>query len=298
MDKSFPSLLQRIGMPAQSTNAIQIDVLRLDKLHPVVSGNKSFKLKYHLEQALKTSGRPILTFGGAWSNHLVATAFAANQAGLRAIGVIRGERPSTLSSTLKDAESYGMILHFISRSDYARKEHPEFLQQLTDTYPGVYIIPEGGGGEAGIRGSQEILRGINSKSYTHICCAIGTGTTFLGLVLASSPEQQIIGVPVLKGIETIEAIDPGNMLTKEQKSRCQLLTDYHFGGYARHPQELLDFMNQFYRQTLIPTDIVYTGKLFYAIYKHPFPAGSRLLVIHSGGLQGNLSLAGGKLDFS
>jgi 1-aminocyclopropane-1-carboxylate deaminase len=286
---------------AANVGNIGVDVLRLDLLHPIISGNKWFKLKGHLQAARTFPHRPILTFGGAWSNHLVATAFAAKQLGLRAIGIIRGERPAKLSASLEDAASYGMSLIFISREEYARKEQPEFLQELAKSYPGVYIIPEGGGGEAGILGCEDILKKINTQKYTHILCAIGTGTTFLGLVRASTPEQQVIGVPVLKGFDTLAAIDRDKILSPELRDRCHLLPDFHFGGYARHPQQLLDFMNRFYRETSIPSDIVYTGKLFYALEQglsqSLFPTHSRLLVIHSGGLQGNQSLPPGKLDF-
>jgi 1-aminocyclopropane-1-carboxylate deaminase/D-cysteine desulfhydrase-like pyridoxal-dependent ACC family enzyme len=286
----YPSFVQQLEMPELTAQDLHVDVLRLDKLHPVVSGNKWFKLKGHLRLALLSPDDPVLTFGGAWSNHLVATAFAAKQLGLQAIGIIRGERPSGLSATLRDALSYGMRLEFITREEYACKEQSNFLQRLTETYPGAYIIPEGGGGEAGILGSEDILRGLDTTGYTHILCAIGTGTTFLGLVRAATPGQLVIGVPVLKGFDM--GVTAG---------RSMLFPDYHFGGYARHPQQLLDFMNRFYRETGIPSDIVYTGKLFYAlcdsIGRHFFPARSRLLVIHSGGLQGNQSLSPALLEF-
>jgi len=263
--------------------------LRLDKLHPIVSGNKWFKLKEHLAHI--TLGQPILTFGGAWSNHLVATAYAAKQAGLKAIGIIRGERPALLSPTLEDALTYGMHLEFISRQDYLQKEDPVFLGELSRRFPGAYIIPEGGGGPPGIKGSEDILRLTDTTGYSHIACAIGTGTTFLGLLRAASPNQTIIGVPVLKGMEPLASVD----------TRVLLLPQYHFGGYARHPQPLLDFMNSFYAATNIPTDIVYTGKLFFAITESIrtgiFPTHSRLLIIHSGGLQGNRSLTPGTLVF-
>lgn len=297
----YPSFIEHLLKQDRTVSFPEVDVLRLDRLHPVISGNKWFKLKGHLRVALRSPGHPILTFGGAWSNHLVATAFAARQLGLQAIGIIRGERPAKLSTTLEDAAAYGMTLVFISREKYARKDEPIQLEELTRRYPGVYIIPEGGGGEAGILGSEDILRGINAANYTHILCAIGTGTTFLGLVRASTPEQQVIGVPVLKGFDTLETIDKDNILSSDLRGRCRLLPDFHFGGYARHPQELLDFMNRFYGETGIPSDIVYTGKLFYALEQglsqSLFPAHSRLLVIHSGGLQGNQSLPPGKLDF-
>ena len=290
--------IERLHWQEASTQHIEIDVLRLDLLHPVLSGNKWFKLQHHLELAGRS---PLLTFGGAWSNHLVATAFAAQQAGLPAIGIIRGERPSTLSATLQEAAGYGMQLEFITREQYAQKTTAGFLQGCHDRYPGAYIIPEGGGGLPGIIGSETILSKIDARSYTHILCAIGTGTTFLGLVRASHPNTYVIGVPVLKGPETISAIDPTGMLTAEQAGRARLLPGYHFGGYARHPRELLDFMGELYTRSAIPTDIIYTGKLFYAVTdslrRHFFPAHSRLLIIHSGGLQGNRSLAPGRLLF-
>ena len=285
--------------PELAARELHADVLRLDQLHPVLSGNKWFKLHRHLQLA---GGSPLLTFGGPWSNHLVATAFAAAQAGLPVIGIIRGERPATLSATLQEAAGYGMQLEFITREEYAQKTQPALLQQWGDRYPGAYIIPEGGGGLPGIIGSETILSKTNAASYTHILCAIGTGTTWLGLIRASHPGQSVIGVPVLKGLDDLSAIDPTGLLTPEQHSRAHLLTGYHFGGYARHPQPLLDFMNDLYTHSRIPTDIVYTGKLFYAVYDNVhkrdyFPAHSRLLIIHSGGLQGNRSLTPGRLLF-
>ncbi|WP_431215009.1 hypothetical protein ACQ86N_09870 [Puia sp. P3] len=150
---NYPSVIEQLRKKQYTDRDLHVDVLRLDQLHPVVSGNKWFKLKGHLHNAMLTPGTPILTFGGAWSNHLVATAFAAQQLGLAAVGVIRGEQPATLSATLTDAAAYGMSLSYISREAYSRKDQPAFLQQLNDQYPGAYIIPEGGGGEAGIRGS-------------------------------------------------------------------------------------------------------------------------------------------------
>lgn len=292
--------MQSIELPEATAHDIRIDILRLDLLHPVVSGNKGFKLKGFLQQAQRSCANPIITFGGAWSNHLIATAYAAREAGLDAVGIVRGERPSVLSATLSSALRYGMQLEFISRKDYTEKTSPHFLHQLSLRYPGAYIIPEGGAGLLGIRGSEDILRTTDTSTYTHILCAIGTATMFLGLVRASLPGQTIIGVPVLKGVDPLTHAEPP-ILTAEQSERARLLHGYHFGGYARHPQKLLSFMNEFYRETGIPSDIVYTGKLFYAlrdgILNDHFPRSARLLVIHSGGLQGNLSLKPGTLQF-
>jgi 1-aminocyclopropane-1-carboxylate deaminase len=292
--------LQSIELPEATKADISIDILRLDKLHPIISGNKGFKLKGYMQQAQQSSANPIITFGGAWSNHLIATAYAAREAGFNAVGIVRGERPPVLSASLSSALVYGMQLEFISRKDYTEKTSPHFLHQLSLRYPGAYIIPEGGAGPLGIRGSEDILRTTDTSTYTHILCAIGTATMFLGLVRASLPGQTIIGVPVLKGVDPLVAVEP-SIFTAEQSERARILHGYHFGGYARHPQELLSFMNEFYRETGIPSDIVYTGKLFYAlrdsIRNNHFPGSSRLLVIHSGGLQGNLSLRPGTLQF-
>jgi 1-aminocyclopropane-1-carboxylate deaminase/D-cysteine desulfhydrase-like pyridoxal-dependent ACC family enzyme len=283
------SLIERLHWPDNTIPSLTIDVMRLDKLHPIVSGNKWFKLKEHL--ALAGPGKPVLTFGGAWSNHLVATAYAAQQAGIAAIGIVRGEKPAPLSATLKEATGYGMQLEFISRSQYLQKEDPLFLAGLLQRFPGAYLIPEGGGGLPGIIGSAGILRIADTSSYSHIACAIGTGTTFQGLLRAANPQQIIVGVPVLKGFDT----------SALQTPRTVVLPQYHFGGYARHPPQLIGFMNHFHRITAIPTDIVYTGKLFYALTQSLreglFPAHSRLLIIHSGGLQGNRSLVPGSLNF-
>lgn len=292
--------MQSIELPEATKTDISIDILRLDLLHPVISGNKGFKLKGYLEEAQRSSANPIITFGGAWSNHLIATAYAAREVGLGTVGIVRGERSPTLSATLSSALRYGMQLEFISRKDYTEKTSPRFLHQLSLRYPGAYIIPEGGAGPIGIRGSEDILGTIDSSSYTHILCAIGTATMFLGLVRASLPGQTVIGVPVLKGVDPLATAEP-YILAPEQSERARLLHGYHFGGYARHPLELITFMNEFYRETGIPSDIVYTGKLFYAlrnsIRNDHFPRSARLLVIHSGGLQGNLSLKPGTLQF-
>jgi len=298
---NIPSLPEPLEWPGLAQKNIRADILRLDRIHPVISGNKWFKLKGFLQKALQSPGQPVITFGGPWSNHLIAAACATRQQGLTAIGIIRGERPPVLSATLTAAAAYGMQLEFISRREYAEKETPAFLRQLTDRYPGAYIIPEGGAGPIGIKGSEDILRTTDTSQYTHILCAVGTGTTLMGLIRAARPGQVVIGIPVLKGFGEWAVIDPHAFLTPEQKARAHILSGYHFGGYARHPPELLEFMNRWYRDTGVPSDIVYTGKLFFALWDSVrqglFPAGSQLLVIHSGGLQGNLSLPSGLLDF-
>jgi 1-aminocyclopropane-1-carboxylate deaminase len=274
-----------------------IDVLRLDEIHPVVSGNKWFKLKNYLFEAIANNKKTILTFGGTYSNHIVATAAASQYYKLKSIGIIRGERPKILSHTLQQALSYDMELYFISRNDYKEKVIPgEVLSTLDpDT---VYIVNEGGYGKMGMLGAMEILEELNSNDYTHIIAAVGTGTMLSGIISAAHPDQKIIGIPVLKDDSLELKI---KALLPMERQRFQLIFDYHFGGYAKTSPDLIQFMNNWYKQSGMPTDFVYTGKLFFAandlLEKDFFPKGSKILIIHSGGLQGNLSLPQGTLIF-
>ena len=284
-------IVETLQLATLQEKGIQVDVLRLDQIHSIVSGNKWYKLKYHLKDAFDKNHDSILTFGGAFSNHIVATACAAKLAGLKSIGIIRGEKPVHMSFTLSDAVAEGMQLEFMSREDYKSKSEPKFLKELTEKYPNALIVPEGGAGELGVMGSKEMLDGIDHSQYTHLLCAIGTGTSFEGLSQTVGLDTQMIGIVVLKGMQ--EAY--------KNSHHKQMIHEYHFGGYAKKNDNLLAFMNHFFTQTKIPTDFVYTGKLFYGmmdmVERNYFPTGSRLLVIHSGGLQGNRSLPAGTLVF-
>lgn len=285
-------------VPLLSKFDATVDVLRLDKIHPIISGNKWFKLKKYLEDAQGLRKNIVATFGGAYSNHIVATAAAGKISGVTTIGIIRGERPNEMSHTLTQSLDLGMKLYFISREDYKNKIIPEelFHEHHEDE---IYWIDEGGYGKKGIEGSKTILDLVDPSNYSHIIGAVGTGTTLAGLIEASSPRQQIIGISVMKnnfGLK--QAIE---VLISTSKDQFELIHDYHFGGYAKQTKPLIDFINSLYEATGIPSDFVYTGKLFYAVNdlaeKNHFPKGSRLLVIHSGGLQGNLSLPKGTLIF-
>jgi len=279
-------------------NGVLVNVLRLDQIHPVLSGNKWFKLKYHLRQALQQNKSGILTFGGAYSNHLVAASIACKLEGLASIGIVRGEAAATLSPTLLEAQQYGMQLQFVSRTAFA--EEAQLMADLQVQYPNWLIVPPGGQSEAGVQGAADILSLTDATAYTHIACAAGTGTMMAGLVRATLPAQSVLGVSSLK-IADREYNSLEQFIKATGRNNYTLLYDYHFGGYARKNGLLLDFMNSLYRKHRLPTDFVYTAKLMYGINdlinKHFFPTGSRLLVIHSGGLQGNRSLAPGILDF-
>lgn len=293
LDTFSPAAI-RIDRPGHVFGAsVDISVLRLDEVHPVISGNKWFKLRYYIDEAKSTGKKNIVTFGGAWSNHIVATAAACHMNGLTSTGLIRGEEPTQLSPTLLQASQYGMKLVFLSRAAYTEKHVPA-------EFDNDYFIAEGGYGPTGAMGAATILD-HSSASYTHYCCAVGTGTMMAGIINRSSPQQQVTGISVMKNNRQLDDM-VANLVLAENKSRSwQLLHDYHFGGYAKYEPALLQFMNDFYRETGIPSDFVYTGKLFYAVNdlarKGYFPQGSRLLLIHSGGLQGNASLRKGTLMF-
>jgi 1-aminocyclopropane-1-carboxylate deaminase len=269
----------------------EVSILRLDKLHPVISGNKWYKLRYYLEEAIAQHKKGIVTFGGAWSNHILATAAACQLQGLASIGIIRGEEPADWSSTLLQAKELGMQFIFISREEYRDKKLPD---NISGDY---YVVNEGGYGKTGAKGAADIIDGYNNN-FTHYCCAVGTGTMIAGLINAA-PEQKITGISVMKNNRQLPELI--QTLVQSRDTEWEVLHDYHFGGYAKYEPRLLQFMNDFYRNTGIPSDFVYTGKLFYAvndlIEKNYFPANSKILVVHSGGLQGNASLHKGTLMF-
>ena len=279
---------------------IKVFVVRLDLLHPVVSGNKIFKLHYFLEAGMQAQHKTLLSFGGAFSNHLLATAFASKTNGLKSIGIVRGEKPENLSLTLQQCQDFGMQLHFISRQEFKNAGDEDFVNRLKAKFGNCIVIPEGGYHPMGAMGASLIPGLLKNKETTHICTATGTATTLAGLLLSAREYQQVIAVPVLKNMTDIE--DRVYQLTHVKKyNNLQILDGYHFGGYAKKNGELINFMNEFYKQYCIPTDFVYTGKLMFAVQDKInagfFPPGSRIICLHTGGLQGNRSLAPGTLIF-
>jgi len=284
-----------VTIPVFSSLQIQVEVLRLDKIHPLISGNKWFKLQYYLQQAIKENKKRIITFGGAWSNHIIATAAACRLYQIPCTGLIRGEEPSSLSPVLKAAKEMGMELFFLSRTDYTNEQIPSHLNQ-----PDHLIVPAGVYGISGASGVADILNNCKNKAtYTHICCAAGTGTMMAGLLKAKEKKQQVTGISVMRNNHSLE--NEMKALIPDCPPEYSLHHDYHFGGYAKYTDGLIQSLNDWYRQTRIPTDFVYTGKLMYAIsdlaVKGHFPPGSKLLLIHSGGLTGNASLGKGTLIF-
>lgn len=270
-------------------NNITWDVLRTDLIHSVCSGNKFFKLRYYLEDALRDGHSSIQTWGGPWSNHLVATAFAAQACGLGSTGYVRGEEPAQWSSSLLDAASYGMHLVFLSRKEFDHQTAPHLPHTSSDQ------IPMGGYGLQGAKGASEILRYAAHQHYTHIFCAAGTGTMAAGLAMAAT-NAEIWAVNMVKDnslSRRISALAP--------EAQVNILENPRPGGYAKTSPALMDFMNRFYLQNSVPTDFVYTGRLMLAIedllLQNALPRGSRILAIHSGGLIGNKSLKNGQLHY-
>jgi 1-aminocyclopropane-1-carboxylate deaminase len=275
---------------------ISISVLRLDLLHPVISGNKWFKLKFYIDEAKRLHKKRIITYGGAWSNHIVATSCACSLNKLNAVGIIRGEEPFEYSDTLKAAKDFGMGLIFLNRKDYQNKILPLIPDEQND-----YIIPEGGYGIKGAEGFSTALDYCNKNEFTHFVCAVGTGTMMAGLIKAIEQAQHVVGISVLKNNLDLSPAVNSLLTPKEQLKKFDLMEGYHFGGYAKYNSELLQFMNSFYSESNIPSDFVYTGKLFFALKdlaeKNYFLPGSKILTVHSGGLQGNSSLKKGTLIF-
>ena len=273
-------------------------MLRLDEIHPVVSGNKLFKLIYFLKEARESTHKTIITFGGAFSNHLAATAFACEKMNLNCVGIVRGEKPKTLSHTLLFCLQHGMQLEFISRSSY-REMDKEFLNELKKKYGKHVLIPEGGFLIMGKEGAKLITDYFINKNFSHVCLPVGTATTFAGIIDGIPKDTEAIGFGVLKNFHDLE--ERFANLKVNSSKKYSFIGDYHFGGYAKKTGELISFINLFYANHKIPLDFVYTAKMMFGIYdmasKNYFSPGAKILCIHTGGLQGNDSLPEGKLVF-
>lgn len=273
-------------LPIQK-NGITVAIRREDLIHPFVSGNKFRKLKYNLLQAKAENQTTLLTFGGAFSNHIAAVAFAGKEYNFKTIGIIRGDELREKiqeNPTLKFAQENGMQFEFISRCDYSDKENPDFIKQLREKFGSFYLVPEGGTNNLAIKGCEEILTKEDSQ-FDYICCAVGTGGTISGLINSALPHQKVLGFPALKGDFLREEI-----CKFAKTDTWQLITDYHFGGYGKVNLEMINFINNFNQSNNIPLDPVYTSKMAFGVLdliaKDYFPSNSKILLIHTGGLQG------------
>lgn len=278
---------------------VNLYIKREDLIHPQISGNKWRKLKYNLLQALQEGKDTLLTFGGAYSNHIYALAAAGKLYNFHTIGIIRGEAQTPLNATLTFAQACGMQLYYLDRMAYKAKEQSALLSRLQAQYGRFYLIPEGGSNALAVKGCTEIVRDI-AIAYDYLCLACGTGGTMAGLV-ASAPHKTIIGISALKGgaflyqevkglLESYASIDPSHPQPYLTATNWHIETEYHFGGYAKVKRELIEFIRQFEQTHGIPLEQVYTGKMLYGVYnllqKGYFRKNSTVVVLHTGGLQG------------
>jgi len=312
----FPPPLQQINSEVARDAGVNLYVLRLDLMHPWVNGNKWFKLKYNLLEAKEKNFTTLLTFGGAYSNHIYATAAAGNLFGFRTIGVIRGEQRLPLNPTLSFAVQQGMQLVYLNRQTYRQHNTPALEEYLQQRFGEVFIIPEGGSNLNGVRGCTEIVGDAMptvvtelcrsagyAYAFDHICVACGTATTLAGIALSLNHKQRAIAFPVLKNgsflaqeIESLLTNYLASGLPSPYTSPAdwELVCDYHFGGYAKVNEELLLFSQQFREEHGVPLDYVYTAKMFYGVMdllkQGFFCKGDSLLLVHTGGLQGNIGM--------
>lgn len=278
---------QKVDLPLLQEKGVTLYIKREDTIHPLISGNKYRKLKYNLLEAQKQGYDTLLTFGGAFSNHIAAVACAGHEQGFKTIGVIRGGELETgrkENPTLQLAHEHGMQFHFVSRSDYRQKNEEGFQQNLKEQFGNFYRLPEGGTNALAVKGCAEILTETDAQ-FDVICSSVGTGGTLAGLINLTHSHQKVLGFPALKG-DFLKA----DIHTFAHNDRWDLVTDYHFGGYAKVDAHLVDFINTFKKNTGIPLDPIYTGKLLFGIFdlvkKDFFEKGTQILAIHTGGLQG------------
>jgi 1-aminocyclopropane-1-carboxylate deaminase len=295
---NIPSPLQKLESDLLTEKQIDLWVKRDDLIHPTISGNKWRKLKWNIEKAKDNKKTTLLTFGGAFSNHIAAAAHACQENGLKSVGVIRGEKVEPLNSTLRKAEENGMQLHFISREDYNLKKNDDFILGLRNQFGNFHLVPEGGANYYGVMGCMEITKEFDFEP-DYLVTSAGTGTTASGLLMTAKQEQKVMVFSGLKGGDFLEK-DIKHLInyttyneedTAEVLQHLVLKTDYHFGGFAKITPELVQFVNVFHQQFQIPLDLIYTSKLFYGLFdsirKNHFPPKTKIVALHTGGLQGN-----------
>ena len=287
----FAVMLQQIQTPLLTQKNIKLFVKREDlhqplPLHPEVSGNKWRKLKYNLIEAQRLNHDTLLTFGGAYSNHIYATAAAGAAYNLKTIGIIRGEETLPLNPTLSFAIAKGMRLHYINRTTYREKNTPQFLEYLKKEFGKCYILPEGGTNQLALKGCAEIMDDVQ-ENYDYVCCACGTGGTLAGIITGLPSHKKALGFSALKGNFLIKEIN--SLLKTKNFKNWQLITDYHFKGYARFDDNLLNFIKAFHQEHNILLERIYTGKMMYGIFdlieKDFFKKHTSIVAIHTGGLQ-------------
>jgi len=289
------SIIQELKSDFLKGHNVKLFVKRDDLIDQEVSGNKWRKLKYNIQKALADKNEAILTFGGAYSNHLLATASACSKVGVKAIGIVRGEELSKDSNeTLKRCHELGMLLIFVSREEYSLKNDSLYLKDLHLEHENTYIIPEGGANFYGMIGCQEIISEINIQ-FDQVFIAQGTATTSCGVLMALNDQQSLNVIPVLKGFDSISEMSRllnyslfDEDLTSELIEKVVVHSDGHFGGYGKFTDELLDFITEFHREYKVPLDPIYTGKVMFKLFeliKQKKIKDTSILFIHTGGIQ-------------
>jgi 1-aminocyclopropane-1-carboxylate deaminase len=285
--------ITRFKHPICEAAGVELLIKREDLNHPEISGNKWWKLKYNLEEAKRQECDTLLTFGGAYSNHIYATAAAASETGFRSVGIIRGDDKSRENPTLTFAASRGMQLDFISREEYKQKDIESFRSLLTDKYPTAFIIPEGGTNEFALKGVREFTdEYLNTTAFDYLILPVGTGGTISGIIQKIHPAKTVLGVSVLKNGDFLRDVI-GNLIgsTGSSFSRWEILTEYHYGGYGKVTEPLMQLIFEMNGRHNLPLDPIYTGKAMGAVISKInegyFPAGSTILFLHTGGLQGS-----------
>lgn len=279
-DISADPLLVRAG--------VRILIKREDMNHPEISGNKWWKLKYNIEEAIRQGHKTVLTFGGAYSNHIYATAAAARAANLTCIGIIRGEETLPLNPTLRFAKDCGMKIDYVGRQTYKEKESPSFIGTLRNKWGDFYLIPEGGTNDLAVKGCEEFGRIIDEIPADYICLPVGTGGTMAGVLRGISIQKKVLGFTVMKDGAFLQPVI--EMHAGGKHDNWELITEYSYGGYGSRDERVATFIRQFMQRTGIPLDFVYTGKMMCAIFDlidQGYFAGKTILAIHTGGLQGH-----------
>ncbi|WP_439136289.1 1-aminocyclopropane-1-carboxylate deaminase/D-cysteine desulfhydrase [Pseudomaricurvus sp.] len=288
--------LQTVPFKTLNQLGISLHIKREDLLDQRLSGNKLYKLYEHLEIAQATKASQLISFGGYYSNHLHALAHLGQAAGIETLGMVRGHEPSQLSYTLQDCLSQGMTLQFVGRKTYQALKQPAGIEELQSVHPGSYVIPEGGGGKAGMLGCGAIMQAVREKmdlSNATVCVSCGTGTTLSGLLSSSRQEESVLGFSALKLGDQLASYKSGlekDIISGDCRAKWDIIDELHFGGFAKTKPELFEFMRRFEKETGILLDPVYTAKLLFSVVQLAraghFPSGHQLVVIHTGGLQG------------
>tara|TARA_B100000963_G_scaffold125587_2_gene109594 strand:- start:2959 stop:3843 length:885 start_codon:yes stop_codon:yes gene_type:complete len=275
---------QQINSDIFKSKKINLFIKRIDLIHPFVSGNKYYKLKHNFTELHKQKKDKILTFGGAYSNHICATSYYAKKNNIKSIGIIRGDKHVKLNHTLTFATKQGMELHYVSREDYRQKHKLYFINQLKNKFGDFYLLPEGGSNILAVKGSREI---INNDNCNYICCSVGTGATISGIMESSKKHQKVVGFPALKSYKDLQ----NNIKKWSRRSNIKLEYAYVGNGYAKISNDLIKFINNFYYNYNIPLDAIYNGKMMMGIFdlasKNYFEKGSNILAVHTGGVQAN-----------